>query len=239
MYLRKIGLPLFSNLLRGNLRAVWPTYRVASSNTRRWGSHAAGEIENMKKQLVLGIAFLLSLLIPAAGANEIVISFDELETGERVLEFYNGGNGSDGTGPGPDMDVSFSSGWTAGSPDVYWNAAGGNSAEISGQSLVNMHTGWSGMTSFYYSGEALEVSFYDAENGLGNRVGTWDLPAQAAFSATGEYVPLFFSAVFTSSGVNRIDALTNGSAVIPEPTSLLLLSSGLGAIALAARRKQK
>jgi hypothetical protein len=193
----------------------------------------------MKKLMLLEIVLLLPALAPMANASVVTVSFDELNIGEDVLEYYNGGNGGDGTGPGPDFDISFSSGWIAGPPDVYWDSSSGNSVEISGLGFINMHSGWSGMTSFYYSGGDLVVDFYDQERGLGNQVGTWILPGQTDFSAWGEAVPLFFSAVFNSSGGNRIDALTSGAAVVPEPASLMLFGIGLGVIGLAAWRRRE
>ena len=131
-------------------------------------------------------AFLLAgilSLTASAKAGIVTISFDELQVGEEVLNYYNGGFGSLGTGPGPNFGVSFYSAWIAEPPDVYGHP-GRRSAEISGDAIMNVAGDWSadwiGYVSFYYFGAALEVDFYDQQNGLGNLLATWNLPAVQA-----------------------------------------------------------
>jgi hypothetical protein len=85
---------------------------------------------------VLWITGALALAFSAAqGAT---LSFDQLQVGEEILEYYNGGLGSNGTGPGPSFGVSFTSVWTVSPPDVY-GAADGKSAAVSGTGIVNFH----------------------------------------------------------------------------------------------------
>jgi hypothetical protein len=175
-----------------------------------------------------GSAVLLAgiLTLPAiANAGIITIGFDELQVGEDVLNYYNGGFGSLGTGPGPSYGVSFAPGWIAGPPDVY-GAPDGKSAAISGQAIMNVSAGWSGPVSFYYMGSPLVVDFFDQQNGLGNLVGTLTLPAEVSFFPAGDALPLFRSAVFTSTG-DRIDALTNGQFVVPEPATAQFFLLGM------------
>ena len=143
-----------------------------------------------------------------------------MQVGEDVLNYYNGGFGSLGTGPGPSFGVIFAPGWIAGPPDVY-GSPGGKSAAISGTGIMNVPAGWSGAVSFYYFGAPLAVDFYDQQNGLGALVGTLNLPPEGSFFPAGAALPLFRSAVFLSGGDN-IDALTNGGFVVPEPGTVQL-----------------
>ena len=67
--------------------------------------------------LVLG----LSLVVPAAKAA-VVLNFQGLQSYEEVLNYYNGGFGSNGSGPGPNNGVVFGADSIAGISA----AAGGN-----------------------------------------------------------------------------------------------------------------
>ena len=43
-----------------------------------------------------------------AQADPVVLTFDGLQGGEPILNFYNGGSGGSGSGPGPNFGVTFS-----------------------------------------------------------------------------------------------------------------------------------
>jgi hypothetical protein len=65
---------------------------------------------------------IIGLLVLAANAKAgpvTTISFDALQTGEDVLNYYNGGFGSMGSGPGPSLGVIFLAGWIVGPPSVF------------------------------------------------------------------------------------------------------------------------
>jgi hypothetical protein len=186
-------------------------------------------------------ALVLSSLLLAANANAgsiITISFDALQTDEDALNYYNGGFGSMGSGPGSSLGVIFSPGWIAGPPDVYL-APGGKSAGLSSTAIMDVPAGWSGLFSFYYSGAPLVVDFYDGLDGAGTLVKTLSLPDSSSvstlngFSPAGGDLPLFESAVFRpgASG-DRIDALTSGALVIPEPSVFQLSLGGIGLLSL-------
>jgi hypothetical protein len=51
------------------------------------------------------LSYLLILLmgVVTANAEVMVLDFNDLQIGEGVLDYYNGGNGSLGTGPGPNF----------------------------------------------------------------------------------------------------------------------------------------
>lgn len=182
------------------------------------------------KLCVLVPAALLMFALQSLGTT---ISFNELQTGEDVLDYYNGGFGSLGTGPGPSYDVTFSPGWIVSPPDVY-GLPTGKSASLSGVATMNVSAGWFGPTSFYYSGSGLVVDFYSLENGAGTLVGSLNLPGETFFYPAGQDLPLFRSAVFYPVAPTRIDALTNGFLVIAEPSALKLFLFGITVISLAA-----
>src|ERR1017187_7213851 len=106
----------------------------------------------------------------------IAMSFNELQIGEEVLNYYNGGCGSMGTcgGPNSNYGVGFDSAWVAAPPDIYGDP-GGKSALIYGSAIMNVPSGWSGYISFYDWGYLEEVDFYDQQNGLGNLLLTWTI----------------------------------------------------------------
>ena len=82
------------------------------------------------------------------------------------------------------------------------------------------------------------MDFYRDQGGRGRPVQTLSLPGSAFFYAAGDPVPFFESAVFKSSG-DRIDALTAGADVVPEPSAFqlfLLGILGIGALQLTALR---
>jgi hypothetical protein len=171
--------------------------------------------------------------VPALAVT--TISFDQLQVGEDVLNYYNGGLGSMGSGPGPSDGVLFSAGWVVGGPDVY-GTPGGESAAISGTEIVDLPAGLFGPTSFYYEGGPLTVNFYSEQNGLGSLVATLTESGTSSFSAAGRTVPFFQSAVFIAPAGDRIDALTNGTLVTPEPGTLQLFLLASGVFGLAALR---
>jgi len=179
------------------------------------------------------ITILLALRPSAAQAT--TLSFDQLQVGEGILEYYNGGLGSMGTGPGPSLGVSFTPVWTVSTPDVY-GAANGKSAAFSGMGTVSFHAEWSGAFSFYYSGGPTTLQLYSEENGLGTLHDTLNLPASSEFQPIGG-LGAFRSLVFTSTGSSRIDVLTNEGFVIPEPAAAQLFGIGLLGFLVAWRRR--
>ncbi len=60
---------------------------------------------------LLGLATLAALGLAAAPASaQTTINFDQLKSGENVNTYYNGGSGSQGTGPGPSDGITFVNG---------------------------------------------------------------------------------------------------------------------------------
>ena len=93
---------------------------------------------------------LAGFLILAANAKAgpiTTISFDNLQTGEDVFNYYNGGLGVWEAGRGQSWGFIFSPGWIVSPPDVY-DEPGGKSAYIYGAATVDLPAGWSGLFSF-------------------------------------------------------------------------------------------
>jgi PEP-CTERM motif len=167
------------------------------------------------------------------------LSFNELQFGEDVLEYYNGGFGSAGSGPGPALGLSFTAGLIAVEGDVYLDPDG-KAAELDAPEVImNISGGFSGLVQFYVLGGPIDVAFYDELDGLGNLVGTISSPEPDAVNET---LLEFHSAVFSgTNGLTRIDVLSfgppGGPLLTPEPSTLLLLATGIGLVCIRLRRK--
>jgi hypothetical protein len=185
---------------------------------------------------------LVAIVFTAVNAKADLLSFNELQLGEDVLEYYNGGFGGAGSGPGPALGISFTSGLIAVAGDVY-GEPDGKAAELdSPEVIMNVFGGFSGLVSFYVLGGSIDVAFYDELNGLGNLVGTI-----SSSDLVGDTLPEFHSAVFSGTpGTTRIDPLllavptSDGGpsgSLVPEPSTLLLLATATGLIGIRLRRK--
>src|SRR4051794_6692660 len=84
-----------------------------------------------------------------AGAIPLAISFDGLQDGEQVLNFYDGGFGGFGSGPGPFMGISFTSGLAADSTSIAFGPSGRLTAPTV---TMNLDDPWDGLISFYFVG---------------------------------------------------------------------------------------
>ena len=213
--------------------------------------------------------FLCAVVLPvvfdtAASGQTTVLDFEGLQDREVVGEFYNGGVGGDGSGPGPDLGVLFSlnglalidedAGGTGDfggepSPSTILFFTEGN------ETFMNVEAGFDTGFSFFYSAVNNEgsVSVFDGLNGTGTLLASIDLPLTPRSGApdpTGLFSPFIargvgFSGTARSvsfAGVNDqigFDNITFGSVepeppTVPEPTSPLLLA-GLVAGAFARR----
>jgi hypothetical protein len=191
------------------------------------------------------LRFLLAAIVfTVVNAKADGLSFNELQFGEDVLEYYNGGFGGAGSGPGPAFGISFTSGLIAVAGDVY-GEPDGKAAELDAPEVImNVFGGFSGMVTLYVLAGPININFYDELNGLGNLVGTISSPG---FNAVGETLPEFHSAIFAGApGTTTIDPLvlavpTPGGPpsgpLTPEPSTLLLVVTAIGLIGIRLRRK--
>lgn len=171
--------------------------------------------------------FLLSA-IPGCAIPLGQLTFNELQIGEQALNFYNGGLGSQGTGPGPSYGISFT-------PD-FVTATGGvispdfnilQSERLTNASgIMNVSGGYSGLFSFYYmAGQSASAQLFSGLNGAGSIVSTLSLSVASTWTPAGGNVGLFQSIVFTGTGL-AVDNITFGGLVIPEPVTMTLLFTG-------------
>ena len=82
------------------------------------------------------------------------------------------------------------------------------------------------------------MDFYAQQDGSGKLVDTWSLLPNSGTDGVGGVLPLFRSAVFHSDDGNRINYLTNGAYVVPEPGAMQLFLLGIvGVFSLTALRR--
>jgi hypothetical protein len=136
--------------------------------------------------VVLCAALLLARVCAAQTPTVVTLTFEGLQDDEPVLNYYAGGYGGFGSGPGPNYGITFGpdslalvstadygTGYFSGNPSgdtiVFFNTGGGV--------IMNVAQGFSNGFSFYYSA-SLEgtVVVYDGLNATGNVLATIVLP---------------------------------------------------------------
>jgi PEP-CTERM motif len=215
------------------------------------------------------LAFAAWSVSAPANAGVIHLNFAGLDGNaeEQVLNYYDGGYGGDGSGPGPNYGIVFGSDSLAcsGQPGGVCNTAmipGGPGANalffLSGPGdVMNVAAGFNTGFSFYYSApfDTGVVTVWSGQNGTGTLLATLNLALTTNGSGTAgcygtNYCPydptgVSFSgtaeSVVFSGTANYIafaDITLGASSPVPEPMTLSLLGAGLiGAGALRFRRK--
>ncbi|MGA9422605.1 MAG: hypothetical protein WBW61_09590 [Rhodanobacteraceae bacterium] len=139
-----------------------------------------------------------------AGGTSVVLDFEGLGDQEAVNEFYNGGTGGSGSGPGANYGVSFSTNSLAliDSDDGGSGNFGGEPSPdtilffLSGAAAtMNVPGGFTTGFSFFYSAinNPGVIRVYDGLDATGNLLATLDLPLTPAGGApdpTGDFSPL-------------------------------------------------
>lgn len=113
---------------------------------------------------------------PGKSANA---NFDSFEQNERVLDYYDGGEGSEGSGPGPDWGTVFTDNVRAlnefngdGEPDqgiIY--------SKFQDKSTVTFEVPIEALSFAYTSTVAINLSFYEGPAGTGKLIGSAEAPA--------------------------------------------------------------
>jgi hypothetical protein len=116
------------------------------------------------------------------------LTFEGLQNIESIGEYYNGGVGGSGSGPGPNFGVVFSSNaWAlisinAGGDGNFANEPSPNTImyfEADGAIFMTVPAGFDTGFSFHYSSlEAASVSVFDGLDGTGNVLASFALPAE-------------------------------------------------------------
>jgi hypothetical protein len=203
----------------------------------------------------------------AANANVVTLNFAGLQDTELVNNYYNGGTGSLGSGPGPSDGIVFSNGevcvTVTGTCNNVANQPGPSTVLqfISGTAAtMNVAAGFTTGFSFYYSAANTpgSVTVWSGLNGTGTELAdlalpitlpapapgfsedysTWD-PIGVSFAGTAESVDFGGSAEYIV-----FDDITLGASspvgATPLPAALPLFATGLGLTGLLGwRRKRK
>lgn len=197
-----------------------------------------------------------------ASAAPMMMTFEGLQDFEYLTDFYNGGYGGNGSGPGPNYGVVFSSSVYA-SIDADDGGSGNFGGEPSprtavsfqqnGGGMMNVASGFGGQLSFYYSNPngASTVYIYDGLNGTGGLLASLFLPVtpyQGQLDPTGNLSPFLLASVSFAGLAKSVDfgALAHRAYVddivigsIPEPSTVALLALGMPIAFLFRRRSSK
>ena len=215
----------------------------------------------MVKALRLLVAVTLLLLGGAVAAQQTnVLTFEGLADQESVLNFYNGGAGGAGSGPGPNYGITFGSNALA---IIESNLGGsGNFVNepspktilffLTGTAVMNVPAGFTTGFSFYYTSSlAATVRVYDGVNATGNVLATINLtantpvnncnvttghtfcnwsPIGATFSGTAKSID--FGGTVNQVGYDNITVGSGTPIIIPTASASVVPTLGLPALAL-------
>lgn len=202
-----------------------------------------------------------------AYAGAVTMTFEGLQDQEAINNYYNGGFGGNGSGPGPNYGVQFSGDSLAlieaakGGTGNFFNPPSGDTGMffLSGSGdVMNVAAGFTTGFSFYYSSPfyAGTVDVYSGLNGTGTLLASLNLATTpdgagiqgcdgyhyCPFVAAGATFAGTAESVNFSGVANYIvfDNVTIGSGTpsAPEPSTFFLISAGLGLAGLVARRRR-
>lgn len=220
------------------------------------------------KKLVSGLAITFGVLsfiwVGSAGAAVIVLNFEGLQDQEAVQEFYNGGTGGNGSGPGTNFGASFS-------PDALAliDSDAGGIGNFGGEpspstilfflqntAVLNYAAGFDTGFSFFYSAvnNPGSINVYDGLDKTGTLLASLALPTTISDGGDpnglfSPFVPIGVAFSGTAKSIdfggtaNQIgfDNITFGSATpvgqVPEPSALFLLGIGLAGLGWVVHKR--
>jgi hypothetical protein len=203
------------------------------------------------------VAAYLAMCAGRASASDVTLTFEGLQNFEQVADYYSGGTGSFGTGPGPDYGITFSSYGLGYSPAIAF--AGdpspptvllllnyGNPLQPGYPISVTMNSsgGFSQALSFYdiVNSTAGSVEIFSGPNGTGTMLAQQSLPLTSVNTFSGQITVSFsgtaYSAVFSGpDDLMALDNITFPNLTVPEPSSGVTLILGLGGSCLFMKRR--
>ena len=221
------------------------------------------------KRTLTALAMVLLIGVVAAHAGTVVLTFEGLQDNEEVLNYYNGGFGGNGSGPGPNYGITFGSDSLAlisGADGGSGNFSGAPSGDtiiyfLSGAGdVMDVAAGFDTGFSFYYTAinNPGSVQVYSGLDGTGTLLADLYLPVtpsggspECTYGAFCPFEPIGVtfggtaeSVIFTGAA-NQIgfDNITLGSGTpvgSPEPGALTMLGTGLvGMLGLLRRKLNK
>ena len=189
----------------------------------------------MRHRLFLFLAGLLPLTVVRAAAATFTLNFGGLQNGEQVLNYYDGGLGSLGSGGGPNYGITFTPALEAiagvppyGPLEIGWLNGTTATMDVAG--------GFSGSFSFYYQNSGL-VTVWSGLDGTGTMLKSIPLTAATIWTPDGAQLgSTAESVVFSGAGL-YLDDITDAGLVVPEPLSLWLVATGAAGLAAGVRRR--
>ena len=216
----------------------------------------------------LAAAALAAVMAPAT-ADVIALNFAGLDGDnyEQPLNFYNGGLGGLGSGPGPNYGITFGADaiTCSGQPGGACNSAqipGGPGANLlfflgGPGDIMNVAAGFDTGFAFYYSAPVYSgaVEVFSGLNGTGTLLAHLDLPLTSDgsgdpacyFTNYCPYVPVGVAFAGTAQSVNFTgvanyiafgNVTLGATAPVPEPGTYALMALGLAGIGVATRRRR-
>ena len=162
--------------------------------------------------LAAAAALLVGLIVggrDAQASTTLVLDFEGLGNLERILDFYDGGFGGYGSGPGPDYGISFGPDALAlidadaGGSGNFANEPSANTIAFfsTGPGVVmNVKNGFTtGFSFFYTSARVGTVTVFDGPNGTGNVLAA--VPVEKQYNTCGAPDPTGAFSCWTPVGV--------------------------------------
>ena len=213
----------------------------------------------MNRQYGLFCALAILALCVVAGnaaADTHVLTFEGLQNMEPLADYYNGGFGGFGSGPGPNFGITFGSDSLAiieaasGGSGNFFNEPTRDTVAffLSGPGVImNVPTGFNTEFSTYYSSAYVPgvVTVWDGLDGTGTQLASLNLPVTPSDGSgypgdNWQDVNVFFNGTARSvdfgGTANYIGFDNVKLGAVPEPCTMALMAMGL--VGLIAKRKR-